>query len=164
VTQRFIIRAPDTADLWSAYLDCRYRCLYEPFNLPRSCTTSELDSPGTPEGGRANILHRAAIAPPGAAPIGVIATARLDLQPDHPKGRSSQLRYFSVDPAARGLGVGQALLRHIEDEARAGGAEHLWMEARVAALNFYLREGYADIGEGPLKWGVIPHRLLEKAL
>lgn len=149
------IAAPTTDDLWQAYLDCRYRNLYEPFNLPRTCNTSELDSPRD----RSEVLHRMVIVGDHIAAVG-----RLDLQPSSQHGPSSQLRYCAVDPSHRGRGAGQFLLADFERESIARNLPRLWMEARNAALNFYLRQGYTDIGEGPLKWGVIPHRILEKRL
>lgn len=146
---------PDTDALWSAYLDCRYRNLYLPFGLDRSVTTSELDSPRLRNG----VLHRCVVIE-GT----VVAVGRLDLQPDHPAGPSAQVRYFAADPSVRGRGVAHALLADLERCAQTAGISRVWMEARVAALNFYLRAGYSDIGEGPLKWGLIPHRVLEKRL
>lgn len=161
----FRVECPSGDSAWSAYLECRYRGLYEPLCLPRSCTTSELDTPRD----RAEVLHRMVV-PVGASerdvlePGGIAAVGRLDLQPGHPRGASAQLRYCAVAEAWRGKGAGQVLVGHLEDEARARGLHRLWMEARVAALNFYLRLGYVDMGEGPTKWGVIPHRIMEKAL
>jgi GNAT superfamily N-acetyltransferase len=150
-----LLVTPTTDALWQSYLDCRYRNLYEPFNLPRTCTTSELDSPRD----RPEVLHRMVIIDNQVAAVG-----RLDLQPAHQRGPSSQLRYCAVDPAHRGRGAGQFLLVALERESIDRNLPRLWMEARVAALNFYLRQGYTDIGEGPLKWGLIPHRILEKNL
>lgn len=149
------IISPTTDALWSEYLGCRYRNLYAPFGLPLSCNTSELDSPRD----RPEVLHRMVMEGDSVAAVG-----RLDLQPAHINGPRSQLRYCAVDPAHRGRGAGQLLLAEFERESAARGLTVLWMEARVAALNFYLRQGYADVGEGPTKWGVIPHRVLEKAL
>lgn len=146
-----------TADdrLWSEYLECRYRNLYAPFNLPRTCTTSELDAPRD----RPGILHRCTLVDNTVRAVG-----RLDIQPDRPEGPSAQLRYFAVDEPARGTGTALELLRELERLAREHGAKRLWMEARVAALGFYTRAGYGDIGEGPNKWGVIPHRVLARTL
>lgn len=151
----FQVETPITDPLWERYLDCRYRNLYQPFGLPRSCTTSELDTPRD----RPEVLHRMVMAGDHVAAVG-----RLDLQPDHAAGPSSQLRYCAVDGSHRGSGAGQFLLKHLEEESLRRVLPRLWMEARVAALNFYLRQGYTDFGEGPTKWGVIPHRLLDKHL
>ena len=150
------IITPDTDALWDAYLECRYQSLYAPFDLPRTCTTSELDHPRVREG----ILHRAVVDDENR----ILACGRLDIQLSHPDGSSAQLRYCGVDAAFRGQGAGQFLVRQLEEEARRAGCRRLWMEARVAALNFYLRLGYHDIGVGPTKWGVIPHRLLSREL
>ena len=149
------IITPDTNELWQAYLACRFRALYEPFGLPRSCTVSELDSPPA----RPDILHRAALLDGQ-----LVAVGRLDLQPHHPQGPSSQLRYFALEAHVRGRGIAQALLIELESLSRQNNLPRLWMEARVAALNFYLRHGYADIGPGPNKWGIIPHRTLARTL
>lgn len=149
------VAAPTTDALWHDYLECRYRNLYEPFGLPRTCTTSELDTPRD----RPEVLHRLVL--DGGR---VVAVGRLDLQPAHPAGPSTQLRYCAVDASMRGKGAGQLLLAEFERQSVARGLPRLWMEARVAALNFYTRQGYVDFGEGPLKWGLIPHRVLEKRL
>ncbi|HBS28699.1 MAG TPA: hypothetical protein DEB06_04440, partial [Phycisphaerales bacterium] len=53
---------PQGEPMWSAYLDCRYRNLYQPFGLGREVNTSALDTP--PD--RPEVLHRAAIAGRGA--------------------------------------------------------------------------------------------------
>lgn len=150
------IVSPVDEPLWSAYLDCRYRNLYAPFNFGREVNTSALDDP--PE--RPDVLHRAVLDESGAP----VAVGRLDLQPDHALGPRAQLRYCAVDAAARGTGAGQSLIAHFENECLLRDIPTLWMEARVAAVNFYLRLGYTDRGEGPLKYGVIPHRVIEKRL
>lgn len=146
---------PTTDALWQAYLDCRYRNLYEPFGLPRGVNTSELDSPRS----RPEVMHGMVLVD-GA----VAACGRLDFQPVHAAGPSSQLRYCAVDGPFRGSGAGQMLLARFEEESRSRGLNRLWMEARVAAVNFYARLGYVDIGAGPTKYEVIPHRIMEKRL
>jgi len=151
--------APTSDEQWRAYLACRYRNLYVPFGLPESCTTSELDTPRD----RAGVLHRMVVVDRDGQEE-VAAVGRLDLQPGHAAGPSAQLRYFAVDVPHRGSGAGQALMLHMEAQARSAGCVRLWMEARTIAANFYARLGYADIGEGPTKWGVIPHRLMAKVL
>lgn len=146
---------PRSDAMWERYLECRYRNLYAPFQIPRSATTSELDHPRD----RPEVMHGMVLA--GDA---LLAVGRLDFQPSHERGPSAQLRYCAVDEPARGKGAGQFLLGRFEEEARLRGLVRLWMEARVSALNFYVRLGYGDIGEGPTKWGLIPHRVLEKRL
>lgn len=153
------IIVPKSDALWEAYLACRYRNLYEPFGLPWSVTTGELDHPRD----RPGILHRAAVIEPGDEPR-IVAVARLDLQPDHPSGPSAQLRYFAAEAAIRGTGVARALMLHLEDLIRERDIPRLWMEARTAACGFYQRLGYEDFGLGPNKYDLIPHRLLQKQI
>lgn len=151
--------APTTDEAWAAYLGCRYRNLYAPFGLPESCTTSELDAPRD----RPGVLHRMVMVERDGCEA-VAAVGRLDLQPGHSAGPSAQLRYFAVDGPHRGTGAGQLLMAYMEEQARDAGCVRLWMEARTVAANFYARLGYADIGEGPTKWGMIPHRLMARVL
>jgi GNAT superfamily N-acetyltransferase len=146
---------PQLDEQWNAYVACRVRNLYTPYGLPASCADSDLDRPRS----RPDILHRAA-----TLDGRVVGVGRLDLQPERAKGPSAQLRFFAVDADTRGTGVGRALLAELERLARDYRVRYLWMEARQEALGFYERCGYSDIGLGPTKWGVIPHRLLEKDL
>jgi GNAT superfamily N-acetyltransferase len=68
-----------------------------------------------------------------------------------------QLRSMSVLPAHRG-GVGAQLLAAAVSGAEAAGASSLWANARVAALNLYLRGGWTVVGQPWDKPGVGPHR------
>lgn len=146
---------PQRDEHWDAYVACRVRNLYTPYGLPASCADGDLDRPRS----RPDILHRAA-----TLDGRVVGVGRLDLQPERAKGPSAQLRFFAVDAETRGTGVGRSLLAEIERLAREQRVRYLWMEARQEALGFYERSGYTDIGPGPTKWGVIPHRILEKDL
>ena len=65
-----------------------------------------------------------------------------------PTPGEAELKRMYVRPAARGSGVAVALLRALEDEARARGVTRLLLETGTAqpeAIRFYLREGYAEI-------------------
>jgi ribosomal protein S18 acetylase RimI-like enzyme len=51
----------------------------------------------------------------------------------------------SLDSLAEGQGIGTALLKAVEDEARAGGARRLWLVTtndNLRAVEFYRRRGY----------------------
>lgn len=141
--------------LWNASIECRYRNLYEPFGLGRELATSALDTPRE----RPDVVHQVALCAGQ-----VVGTGRMDLQPAHERGPSAQIRYCAVDERMRGRGVGEALLREFEREAQARGIGRIWMDAREGAVRFYERMGYGDVGEGPLKFGVIPHRVMERLL
>lgn len=70
---------------------------------------------------------------------------------------------LAVTKAARGLGVGVALVRAIEDAARARGLAAVDLHAQTQALGFYERLGYMAYGEEFLDAG-IDHRAMRKAL
>jgi predicted GNAT family N-acyltransferase len=68
-----------------------------------------------------------------------------------------------VARAARGAGIGSALLGEAERRARALGRERMVLAAQTAALGLYERAGYTARGEVFLDAG-IEHVTMEKAL
>ncbi|MEU9705868.1 GNAT family N-acetyltransferase [Streptomyces sp. NPDC047981] len=70
---------------------------------------------------------------------------------------------LAVAKAARGLGVGAALVRAIEDAARERGLAAVDLHAQTHALGFYERLGYEVYGPEFPDAG-IPHRAMRRAL
>lgn len=70
---------------------------------------------------------------------------------------------LAVTQEARGLGVGVALVRAIEDAARARGLAAVDLHAQTHALVFYERLGYEAYGPEYLEAG-IPHQGMRRAL
>ncbi|MEU9448276.1 GNAT family N-acetyltransferase [Streptomyces sp. NPDC048277] len=70
---------------------------------------------------------------------------------------------LAVSQEARGLGVGVALVRAIEDAARARGLTAVDLHAQTQALGFYERLGYQPYGPEYEEAG-IPHRGMRRAL
>ncbi|MEU6378030.1 GNAT family N-acetyltransferase [Streptomyces sp. NPDC046909] len=70
---------------------------------------------------------------------------------------------LAVTQEARGLGVGVALVRAIEDAARALGLAAVDLHAQTHALGFYERLGYEAYGAEYPEAG-IPHRGMRRAL
>ncbi|GGY84051.1 acetyltransferase [Streptomyces olivaceoviridis] len=70
---------------------------------------------------------------------------------------------LAVSREARGLGVGAALVRAIEDAARARGLTAVDLHAQTHALGFYARLGYEAYGPEFPDAG-IPHRAMRRAL
>ncbi|MBT2412173.1 GNAT family N-acetyltransferase [Streptomyces sp. ISL-12] len=70
---------------------------------------------------------------------------------------------LAVTRAARGLGVGAALVRAIEDAARARGLTAVDLHAQTHALGFYERLGYTAYGPEFPDAG-IPHRAMRRVL
>ncbi|MEW2619625.1 GNAT family N-acetyltransferase [Streptomyces sp. NPDC048106] len=70
---------------------------------------------------------------------------------------------LAVSREARGLGIGAALVRAIEDAARAQGLAAVDLHAQTHALGFYERLGYAAYGPEFLD-ADMPHRAMRRAL
>lgn len=70
---------------------------------------------------------------------------------------------LAVSKAARGLGIGVALVRAIEDAARARGLTAVDLHAQTQALGFYERLGYEAYGPEFPDAG-IPHRSMRRAV
>ncbi|MGW8366240.1 GNAT family N-acetyltransferase [Streptomyces wedmorensis] len=70
---------------------------------------------------------------------------------------------LAVAKAARGLGVGAALVLAVEDVARERGLTAVDLHAQTHALGFYERLGYTAYGPEFPDAGM-PHRAMRKAL
>ena len=70
---------------------------------------------------------------------------------------------LAVAKESRGLGVGVALVRAIEDAARARGLAAVDLHAQTHAMGFYERLGYEAYGPEFADAG-IPHRAMRRAL
>jgi predicted GNAT family N-acyltransferase len=70
---------------------------------------------------------------------------------------------LAVTREARGLGVGAALVRAVEEAARARGLHAVDLHAQTHALGFYERLGYKAYGPEFPDAG-IPHRAMRRAL
>ncbi|MEV0209920.1 GNAT family N-acetyltransferase [Streptomyces sp. NPDC050788] len=70
---------------------------------------------------------------------------------------------LAVAQEARGLGIGVALVRAIEDVARARGLAAVDLHAQTHAMGFYERLGYEAYGPEYPEAG-IPHRAMRRVL
>lgn len=74
-----------------------------------------------------------------------------------------RLARMAVEPAARGHGIGAALLAEAERAAAEAGATRMRLHAQTAALALYERGGYRREGEPFVEEG-IDHVTMERAL
>jgi predicted GNAT family N-acyltransferase len=95
----------------------------------------------------------------GATESRAAGAGRLVAEP----GQVGHLGRLAVLPSYRGAGAGVALVRAIEERARARGLVKVVLGAQVHALGFYERLGYAAYGEVFDDAG-IPHRHMRKDL
>jgi predicted GNAT family N-acyltransferase len=95
---------------------------------------------------------------PGAATGPAIGTARLRMLTDKAKAQR-----VAVLGTWRGQGVGAALMRALETEARRRGATKVQLSSQLHAVPFYERQGYVAHGDIYDDAG-IPHRDMTKVL
>jgi predicted GNAT family N-acyltransferase len=88
----------------------------------------------------------------------VIGTCRLVYD-----GTTAKLGRMVVERALRGRGVGAAILREAEREARAAGASRIALHAQTRAKALYARGGFVEWGSEFVEEG-IPHVSMEKRL
>ncbi len=84
-----------------------------------------------------------------------MGTARVILQDS---GTRAKITRVAVLRPARGHGIGEALMRHIETTLPA---RRFVLDAQLHALPFYERLGYTATGDVFMEAG-IPHRRMEK--
>jgi predicted GNAT family N-acyltransferase len=89
----------------------------------------------------------------------VVGTCRMLIEP----GGTAKFGRLCVRAGARGTGVGGALLRVAEGEARSAGARRIGMHAQTGALGLYRRAGFRPYGE-PFDEEGIEHVGMEKDL
>ncbi|MFG3408773.1 GNAT family N-acetyltransferase [Streptomyces sp. NPDC048142] len=112
----------------------------------------------------ATAVHVLAVAADGTA----LGTGRLLHGADAAGGTGGDpavgsLGRLAVSREARGLGIGAALVRAIEDEARALGLTAVDLHAQTHALGFYERLGYVAYGPEFPDAGM-PHRAMRREI
>ncbi|MCQ4161389.1 GNAT family N-acetyltransferase [Roseomonas sp. GC11] len=138
-----IARATSPADL-GACLAIRREVFVVEQQVPEEMEYDELD---------ASALHF--LASRDGEPLG---TARVVLKEG---GRVAKVGRVAVRRAARGTGLGLALMRAVEAEEALAGVAEMVLEAQTHAIPFYERLGYVAEGEEYLDVG-IPHRVMRK--
>ncbi|MEV0369489.1 GNAT family N-acetyltransferase [Streptomyces sp. NPDC050636] len=71
---------------------------------------------------------------------------------------------LAVTTAARGTGLGVALVRAVEDAALRRGLTEVYLEAQVSALGFYERLGYTAYGPEFDEGSGLAHRAMRRRL
>ncbi len=79
------------------------------------------------------------------------------------QGKDFQFRKFAVDTGMQNKGIGNALLKYMEDFALNEGAERIWCNARVSAIGFYMKFGFFKTGKIFSKNG-LDYEVMEKVI
>src|SRR5206468_3277460 len=91
---------------------------------------------------------------------GGIGYAYTRASPDPPAGvegnRVLEIARFYVDTAYQGRGIGAALMEECFDDAKARGADAIWLQVWKEApwaVGFYARMGFSVVGSAPFYFG-----------
>jgi len=76
---------------------------------------------------------------------------------------SFQFRKLAVLSEYQKMGIGNALLQRVEEFAESEGGTVIWCNARVSAIGFYMKAGYAHTGKLFSKNG-FDYEILEKEI
>jgi GNAT superfamily N-acetyltransferase len=79
------------------------------------------------------------------------------------QGTSFQFRKLAVLPEFQKMGIGNQLLSRVEEFASSEGGTLIWCNARVSAIGFYIKAGYAHTGRLFSKNG-FDYEILEKSI
>ena len=75
-----------------------------------------------------------------------------------------QIRFMAVDLRARSCGCGRAILSGLEARGREWRFTEIVLNAREAAIDFYLHSGYRVVGRAYVLFDSIPHYVMRKQL
>jgi predicted GNAT family N-acyltransferase len=92
--------------------------------------------------------------------VGIASLYRED-RPGGPAG-GWRLRGMATEPDARGAGFGAALLAGSVEHAAAAGGSEVWCNARMPAVDFYRRAGFAVVSEEFEIDGIGPHVVMAR--
>jgi len=137
---------PKTKEEFGKYYDLRWRILRKPWNQPRGSEKDELEGQG---------IH--VMVTQGSKVIGA-GRGHLNTADE------AQIRYMAVDDGFQGRGIGSMILKRLEEKLKQRGANHIVLNARESAVDFYKRHGYKAAGRAHTLFGSIPHLKMRKNL
>ncbi len=140
------ITSPQTKEEFRQYYHLRWRILRKPWGQPEGSERDEKDD---------HCYHIMAI-----RNNIVVGVARLEF----PEKNSAQLRYMAIDNRHQKLGIGQIIIKHIEEHAKQNGAVELFLNARENALGFYEKLGYKNTEKTYILFDCIQHFKMIKTL
>jgi diamine N-acetyltransferase len=83
-----------------------------------------------------------------------------DAQGEQLEGVGLEIEAIYVYRRYHGGGIGSALMARAHGEANAIGADHIWLgvwELNRAAIRFYERNGFRELGARPFRFGSVEH-------
>ena len=147
IAKMLLIAKPETAEQFEEYFDLRWRILRAPWEQPRGSEKDEYEA----------VADHVTVRDQDGRLLGI---GRLHRNSEG----EAQIRYMAVEANCRGLGVGRAIIKKLEELACARGAARVLLNARDNVVGFYQRFGYSVVGPGPTLFETVKHTTMEKNL
>ena len=130
--------------LYNKYLELRWLLLRKPLGGTRG---SEIDSM------ESESFHKAVFDHNG----NIIGVGRI-----HFIGYTAQIRYMAIIKQFRSKGLGSKLIKALEDIAFENNMKKIFLNSRIGAVDFYIKNGYKKIKSVKPSFGDIIHYRMEK--
>ena len=138
---------PTTPQDFETYYEIRWRILRQPWHQPRGSERDAFEKQS-----RHVMVHDANHRP--------IAVGRVHF----PKLYEAQIRYMAVELGDRHRGAGRLTLDSLEQYAREQGARIIFLNARIAVIDFYKKMGYQVTGKAHTLFGAVRHVRMQKRM
>ena len=135
--------------------------ILRPGHPPDSLVLPGDDAPGSFHAGAVvdgEIVGIATVYPEPMPEASASALPDVDFDPSN----AFRLRGMATRATFQGSGLGRAVLTRCIEHVRDAGAEVLWCNARIGALGFYERLGFATVGDEFDIAGIGPHYVMWK--
>lgn len=142
----FIIRIPKTAQEWERYYQLRYTVLREPWGQLKGSEVLQDEDQADHVMVIDDETHE------------IVGVARLQTN----TFIQGQVRCVAVAQHVQGQGIGQILMKYLEELAQQKGIKEIILDARENAVKFYLSIGYEIFEDSYLLFGEIQHWKMRK--
>lgn len=138
---------PKTTDEFLQYYQLRWKILRQPWQQPLGSEQDEQER---------YAIHRMIV----DEQSNVLAVARLEKVTE----QQGQIRYMAVDDNMQGQGLGQQIIKALEQQASILGMTEIVLNAREQAVGFYQKLGYKKQGYSHTLFDEVKHYRMTKAI
>lgn len=138
--KNIIIRRVENDKELEQYYDIRWTILRKPLGMPKGSEKSPKEK---------NSIHLIALINDSIVATGMLVPITKD---------KAQVRQIAVLPQYRKMGIGSKILGGLKEKAQEENFKELFLNARVEALDFYLKNGYEEVLDSDHIELGIPHK------
>lgn len=143
----YTVSAPANEEELTAYFECRWRCLREPWGFPVGSEKDEYESVSE---------HRVVKNSSGQ----IVAVGRVHLN----TSEEAQIRHIAVSDEFRRKGLGHIILGALEQVARDLGANRAVTNSRETSIDFFAACGFKIQDDAPSELGKLKRKQMVKNL